>query len=272
MSKRNRYDSDDEEEEPPAHTTKNSKAEVASSAPVAPAKPSITVPSSVPSQPPAAAPSSAAPASSSSTSSASASSSSSTASAAAARPSSSSAPPPSASAPPPALQPNFGLSGALSSDSSTGRTVNGVLLLHVPPPESRLPSDKWRVYVFRGDEELDCWHLGRKSNYLLGRDDKVADVLLEHGSISKQHAVILFRLVDIDVGGKGMEARTVKGVKPYVIDLESTNGTFVNDMKKRIEPARYFELRSGDRIKFGESSREYVLINETTAVGTGSRR
>ena len=147
--------------------------------------------------------------------------------------------------------------------------MNGVLLLHAPPPESRLPTDRWRMYVFKDDKEVDCWHLGRKSNYLLGRDEKVVDVLLEHGSVSKQHAVILFRLVDVDLGTTGIEQSTVKGVKPYVIDLESTNGTYVNDMKRRIEPARYFELRTGDRIKFGESTREYVLLNEREAGGGG---
>lgn len=29
--------------------------------------------------------------------------------------------------------------------------------------------------------------------------------------------------------------------RPYVIDLESTNGTYVNN--QRIEPARYYELK-----------------------------
>ncbi len=49
--------------------------------------------------------------------------------------------------------------------------------------------------------------------------------------------------------------------RPYVLDLESTNGTFLNG--KRIEPARYIELREKDVLRFGESSREYVLMCAT---------
>ena len=33
--------------------------------------------------------------------------------------------------------------------------------------------------------------------------------------------------------------------RPYVIDLESTNGTYVNN--QRIEPARYYELKEKAR-------------------------
>ena len=42
------------------------------------------------------------------------------------------------------------------------------------------------------------------------------------------------------------------------MDLESTNGTFLN--KEKIAPARYVELREKDVLTFGNSSREYVLI------------
>ena len=46
--------------------------------------------------------------------------------------------------------------------------------------------------------------------------------------------------------------------RPYVIDLESTNGTYVNN--QRIESARYYELKEkvrGER----ERERERVAIN-----------
>jgi smad nuclear-interacting protein 1 len=49
-------------------------------------------------------------------------------------------------------------------------------------------------------------------------------------------------------------------VRPYVIDLESTNGTALNG--ERVAPARYVELRSGDNLRFGQSTREYVLVAE----------
>ena len=52
-------------------------------------------------------------------------------------------------------------------------------------------------------------------------------------------------------------------VKPYVIDLKSSNGTYLNNQK--IDPQRYVELREKDVVKFGYSSREYVLLHEHSA-------
>ena len=51
-------------------------------------------------------------------------------------------------------------------------------------------------------------------------------------------------------------------VKPYIIDLESANGTYVNN--RRITPRSYVELLEKDVVKFGYSSREYVLLHETS--------
>lgn len=49
-------------------------------------------------------------------------------------------------------------------------------------------------------------------------------------------------------------------VKPYLMDLESTNGTYLNGEK--IEPARYYELLPKDVIKFANSSRDYVIMKD----------
>jgi len=52
------------------------------------------------------------------------------------------------------------------------------------------------------------------------------------------------------------------GVLPYIIDLGSSNGTYLNN--NRIEPQRYYELKEKDVIKFGYSTREYVLLHENS--------
>lgn len=49
-------------------------------------------------------------------------------------------------------------------------------------------------------------------------------------------------------------------VKPYLLDLESTNKSFLNGTA--IEPARYYELREQDVLRFGESQREYVVMKK----------
>jgi len=46
------------------------------------------------------------------------------------------------------------------------------------------------------------------------------------------------------------------------MDLESTNGTFLNGV--RIDSARYYQLIKGDVLTFGASTREYVLLTENT--------
>lgn len=46
---------------------------------------------------------------------------------------------------------NFALSGKLAAESNT---VNGVVLVHQEPPESRQPSQMWRLYGFKNGLSL----------------------------------------------------------------------------------------------------------------------
>ena len=48
--------------------------------------------------------------------------------------------------------------------------------------------------------------------------------------------------------------------RPYIMDLGSTNGTWLNG--ERVEAARYYELLESDMLRFGNSSREYVLLHD----------
>lgn len=105
---------------------------------------------------------------------------------------------------------------------------------------------------------MQTLHIHRQSAYLIGRDKKICEIAVDHPSCSKQHAALQYRLVpyERDDGTVG------KHVKPYIIDLESANGTFVNN--KKIEPKKYVELFEKDVLKFGFSSREYVLLHENS--------
>ncbi|CAJ0747775.1 21587_t:CDS:2 [Entrophospora sp. SA101] len=151
-------------------------------------------------------------------------------------------------------KPNFELSGKLAAETNS---FNGVVLKYYEPPEAKLPTKKWRLYVFKGDQQIDVLHIHRQSAYLLGRERKVADIPIDHPSCSSQHAALQFREVlvkDKTTGESKYE------IKPYIIDLDSTNSTFVN--KKPIPPSRYVELFPSDVLKFGFSSRDYVLIHD----------
>lgn len=130
-------------------------------------------------------------------------------------------------------QPSFELSGKLADETNR---VRGVTLLFTEPPEARKPDIRWRLYVFKGGEELnDPLYIHRQSCYLFGRERRVADVPTDHPSCSKQHAVIQFRQVEKEQP----DGMLKKEVRPYLMDLGSTNGTFINE--SRIEPQRYYE-------------------------------
>ncbi|KAF5404797.1 FHA domain-containing protein DDL, partial [Paragonimus heterotremus] len=132
--------------------------------------------------------------------------------------------------------------GKLTEDSNT---YKGVVIKYNEPEDARKPTEHWRLYTFKGNKTLPILHIHRQSGFLIGRDRKIADIPMDHPNISKQHAVLQYRFV------RGM-------VRLYLIDLESANGTYLNNT--RIEPRRYYELLEKDLIKFGYSSREYVLM------------
>lgn len=143
-------------------------------------------------------------------------------------------------------KPNMAVSGKLLEDTNV---FNGVVIKYSEPEEARKPKRRWRFYVFKGQEQMPVMHLHRQSAYLIGKDRKIADIPVDHPSCSRQHAVLQYRFIR----GK---------VLPYVIDLGSSNGTFLNNNK--IDPQRYVELKEKDMLKFGFSSREYILLHENS--------
>ncbi|KAL9105000.1 MAG: hypothetical protein Q9163_000097 [Psora crenata] len=158
--------------------------------------------------------------------------------------------------PPPEKQnPNYAPSGLLAAETNKVANTN-VVLKYNEPPEARLPpaSQPWRLYIFKSSDLLETLKLYERSCWLLGREKAVVDHATEHPSCSKQHAVLQFRYTE-----KSDEWGERKGrVKLYVIDLESANGTSVNG--ERVPERRYMEIKSGDVLRFGESTREYVAL------------
>ncbi|CAJ1964088.1 unnamed protein product [Cylindrotheca closterium] len=160
--------------------------------------------------------------------------------------------------PPPTHKPNFGLSGALAKDEGGGGNVyKGVVLKFREPPEARAPNTQWRFYLFKGKDLVDTLHISKQSAYLMGRNTEIADIPMAHPSLSSQHAVLQYRALPTKDGSR-------LSCQPYIMDLESTNGTFLNGV--RIDSARYYQLKKGDVLKFGASTREYVLMTENTTL------
>ncbi|PKA67286.1 FHA domain-containing protein DDL [Apostasia shenzhenica] len=78
-----------------------------------------------------------------------------------------------------------------------------------------------------------------KGAYMFGRVD-LCDFVLEHPTISRFHAVLQFRKDGA-----------------YIYDLGSTHGTFLN--KRQVKKKVYTEIHVGDVLRFGHSSRLYIL-------------
>eukprot|EP01080_Neovahlkampfia_damariscottae_P007006 gene7006-11171_t len=146
-------------------------------------------------------------------------------------------------------EPNYQPSGKLYKGTNT---LNGKDLKWFEPPELKLPTKNWRLHVFKKDKQIgEPYKIYKQTNFLFGKDRGIADIPIDHESCSKQHAVLCFREVD---------GKKKKKVKPYVIDLKSTNGTFLNDEK--LDDSRYYELHEFDVLKFGFSTREYLILHE----------
>ncbi|CAM9243574.1 unnamed protein product, partial [Ectocarpus sp. 12 AP-2014] len=95
--------------------------------------------------------------------------------------------------------------------------------------------------VLKGGVEVGSISLDNRTHVLLGEQQGVVDVLLEHPSISRKHAILQH-------GQNGAL---------FLFDNGSTHGCSVN--KKKIPPKEFHRLHVGDVIKFGESTRLYAL-------------
>jgi smad nuclear-interacting protein 1 len=150
--------------------------------------------------------------------------------------------------------PNFEVSGLLAEDQNQISGVPLIFAVSVDAAEPDSSSSDWRLFEFVGEDSKRTINLKGCSCFLFGSDARLSSnesedvcfVYVEDTSVSKQHAVIQFR-------------RRSDAVKPYLMDLESSNKTRLNG--DPIEPGRYVELRHEDVILFGRSESEYVLLN-----------
>lgn len=150
-------------------------------------------------------------------------------------------------------KPNFSNTGLLAAATNT---VNDVVLKYSEPADSRkAPANPiYKLFIFKDGQIIEEVELNHRSCWLIGRDRAVADLPVDHPSCSKQHAVLQFRWsVKTDEFGEK------KGqVRLYVMDLESANGTMLQG--DVIEGRRFVECREGDLLRFGMSTREYVIM------------
>ena len=114
------------------------------------------------------------------------------------------------------------------------------------PLWSGIPDDLYSLEVLKNGCIISNIDLTSKPFHVFGRLPN-CDVSLEHPSVSRYHAVIQYKTSDTSNSEKGF----------YLYDLGSTHGTFAN--KSRLESKRYYRLRVGYVLKFGGSSRLFIL-------------
>lgn len=101
--------------------------------------------------------------------------------------------------------------------------------------------------VSKDGEALPGVTIPPKAVYTFGRNSTMSDVVLDHPSLSRQHAAIAF-----DAAGDA-----------FLLDLGSTHGTFVNG--ERLEPRVRRALRGSDAFSFGGSKRTFSLSQSPSA-------
>ncbi|KAG2486511.1 hypothetical protein HYH03_014813 [Edaphochlamys debaryana] len=126
------------------------------------------------------------------------------------------------------------------------------------PP--KLPVPEWaaeppagsRLLVYKDGHVIQELGLGKVVT-VFGRVEPLADVVLDHPSISRQHAALAFS------GTRGVW---------LVTDLGSTHGTFVGEQQlKKNDPT---ELQPGAELRFAASTRRYRLPPAPAGAGSGS--
>ncbi|KAM3594737.1 uncharacterized protein V6R79_013287 [Siganus canaliculatus] len=119
-----------------------------------------------------------------------------------------------------------------------------------PPWGGKAPDSSYALEILKNGAIVDTIPLTQRGYFVVGRLP-VCDVSLEHPSISRYHAVIQYR------GQTGEEESVGEERGFYVHDLGSTHGTVVN--KNKIPPKTYIRLRVGHVLKFGGSTRLFIL-------------
>ncbi|XP_045770567.1 kanadaptin isoform X2 [Maniola jurtina] len=105
----------------------------------------------------------------------------------------------------------------------------------------------YALEVLKSGMILEKIELANKPYYVFGRLTN-CEVMMAHPTISRYHAVLQYKSSENEDQPAGW----------YLYDLGSTHGTFLN--RQRIKERHYVRVRVGHQIKFGLSSRIYIML------------
>eukprot|EP01038_Epipyxis_sp_PR26KG_P009310 gene9310-12545_t len=109
-----------------------------------------------------------------------------------------------------------------------------------PPEWCSTPIYPYFIEILKDGQIIDKIAI-EKPCVVLGRQPDAVDILLEHPSISRKHAVLCFKR-------DGML---------MLMDLESAQGSYIN--KKKCEKDIYYQVFVGDLLRFAGSTRQYIV-------------
>ncbi|PIA26433.1 hypothetical protein AQUCO_09300022v1 [Aquilegia coerulea] len=101
--------------------------------------------------------------------------------------------------------------------------------------------------VIKDGEVLDHIYLDKR-RHIFGRQFPTCDFVLDHQSVSRQHAAVVHH----------------KNGSIYVIDMGSVHGTFVAN--ERLSKESPVELEVGQSLRFAASTRSYILRKNSAAL------
>ena len=127
------------------------------------------------------------------------------------------------------------------------RGGGGVAAAYDPPEWSGPPSSAFTAEVVKSGVVLETIALGPPRTHVTFGRHPECDVVIDHPSSSRLHCVVQFKKDSNDV---------------FAFDPGSTHGTFVN--KRRLKKRMHAPIFVGDQIKFGESTRDYVIGGDET--------
>jgi len=110
-----------------------------------------------------------------------------------------------------------------------------------------ITGESYYFEVIKNGAVAERVELTAKSYYVFGRLPS-CDHSMDHPSLSRYHAVIQH------CAKTNSEGRDLGW---YLYDLDSTHGTWIN--KSKVSPRVYYRLRVGYIVKFGGSTRLYIL-------------
>lgn len=146
----------------------------------------------------------------------------------------------------------------------TSNTTTDTVNEYSPPDDAIIPtSSNCSFHLFKynrdTDTQVEIPLYDFKSYFILGRDEEQCDITIlketEDGDlVSKQHAVLQFRKGNNDASS----------VKCFLLDLGSTNGTFLNESMDELPKKRFIQLKDKDYFCLGdpESVLEFMVIED----------